>query len=100
MQALYIYETHSLAKEQQVQPVPLNDQLLGRADWGEIRRGVATQRDFCGDEAGVREISPMVMIDLDLTGENTLEEGLNITIPVRPVYVDEVSAHRQQNDHR
>jgi hypothetical protein len=31
----------------------------------------------------------MVMIDLDLTGENTLEEGLNITIPVRPVCVDE-----------
>ena len=40
----------------------------------------------------------MVMADLDLAGENLLEQGLNGAIPIGPICADEVNACCREND--
>jgi hypothetical protein len=80
-----LYHTHPLAQEQQIEPTALNNQVACRANRGKIGRGVATQGEACGDEARVGEVSAAVMIDLDLAGENLLQQWLNLAIAIRPM---------------
>jgi hypothetical protein len=85
---LNIHQADTTAKKKQIGPTALNNEAVRRADWWKVRRGVATKSQSRGKEAGPRKVGPVIMIDLDLTSEDLLEQRLNIAIPVRPMRIN------------
>jgi hypothetical protein len=85
---LDIYQADTTAKKKQIGPTALNHEAVRRADWWKVGRGVATKSESRGNEAGPWKVGPVIMIDLDLTSEDSLEQRLNIAIPVRPMRIN------------
>src|SRR5580658_1925743 len=64
VQSRDVYQTHTLAKKQQIEPGALNSQVACGAERGKVGRGVAAQSDVRGHKAWVGEVDPVVMADL------------------------------------
>jgi len=72
MKARNVDQTHSLAKEYQVEPGALNHEMIYSPKRGKVRRGVSPQGEACGDESRSRKVDTVIMINFDLAREDSL----------------------------
>ena len=97
VETLNANEAHTLAKKEKIEPTALNDQAAGGADRREVWSGVTAEGKSCGDEAGAGKIGAVVVVYLDLAGEDLLQKGVNIAIPIGPVCIDKIKPHGNED---
>jgi hypothetical protein len=88
VKSLDIDQPDTMAKKKQIRPTALHQKAPSRADRWKVRRRVATQSQSRGNKAGPGKVGEAIMVDLDLTGEDLLEQRLNVAVTIRPKGVD------------
>jgi len=73
VEPLDFHHAHAVAKQEKIGPAALHDELACRTDGGNVRRGVSTEGETCGDETGIWEVGAVIMVYLDLAGEDFIE---------------------------
>jgi hypothetical protein len=97
VETLNAHEAHTLAKKKKIEPTALNDQAAGGADGREVWCGVTAEGKAGSDEAGAGEIGAVVVVYLDLAGEDLLQKRINIAIPIRPVRIDKIKSNGNED---
>ena len=98
VEALNAHQAHTLAKKEKIEPTALNNQAACGPDGREVWGGVTAQGKACSDEAGTGEIGAVVVVHLDLAGEDLLQKRINIAIPVRPVRIDKIKPYGNEDE--
>jgi len=73
VEPLDFHHAYAAAKQEKIGPTALHDELACRTDRGNVRRGVATESETCGNETGIWEVGAVIMVYFDLAGEDFIE---------------------------
>ncbi len=97
-QSFYVDYVNLLPQHQQVDPGPLNRQIADRTKRRQIRRGISSKCQPARNETRIGEVGPVILRDLDLTGEHLFQQRFDVPVSVGPVFIDEVGAHEGCED--